>query len=123
MLLLTFSGVKGTVSIATILLIPSNLEQEYPLLLFLVAGVTLVSFLTGLLVLPHLSEEKEPSKDQLMHIAILNDVAMELEKDLENTKTRFHSMRLLTIIMDVLRILFLVKKTKKFKRTGKLLNS
>ena len=35
MLLLTFSGVKGTVSIATILLIPSNLEQEYPLLLFL----------------------------------------------------------------------------------------
>ena len=39
MLLLTFSGVKGTVSIATILLIPSHLEQEYPLLLFLVAGV------------------------------------------------------------------------------------
>ena len=88
MLLLTFSGVKGTVSIATILLIPSNLEQEYPLLLFLVAGVTLVSFLTGLLVLPHLSEEKEPSKNQLMHIAILNDVAMELEKDLENTKNK-----------------------------------
>lgn len=63
MLLLTFSGVKGTVSIATILLIPSHLEQEYPLLLFLVAGVTLLSFLTGLLVLPHLSEEQEESKD------------------------------------------------------------
>ena len=44
MLLLTFSASKGTVSIATILLIPSNLEQEYPLLLFLVAGVTLLSF-------------------------------------------------------------------------------
>lgn len=88
MLLLTFSGVKGTVSIATILLIPTSLEQEYPLLLFLVAGVTLVSFLTGLLVLPHLSEEQEPSKDHLMHIAILNDVAMELEKDLENTKNK-----------------------------------
>lgn len=88
MLLLTFSGVKGTVSIATILLIPSNLEQEYPLLLFLVAGVTLVSFLTGLVVLPHLSEEQEPSKDHLMHIAILNDVAMELEKDLDNTKNK-----------------------------------
>ncbi|MDU3885447.1 MAG: sodium:proton antiporter, partial [Streptococcus mitis] len=65
MLLLTFSGVKGTVSIATILLIPSNLEQEYPLLLFLVAGVTLLSFLTGLLVLPHLSDEQEESKDYL----------------------------------------------------------
>lgn len=88
MLLLTFSGVKGTVSIATILLIPSNLEQEYPLLLFLVAGVTLVSFLTGLLVLPHLSDEQEESKDYLMHIAILNEVTIELEKELEDTRNK-----------------------------------
>lgn len=88
MLLLTFSGVKGTVSIATILLIPSNLEQEYPLLLFLVAGVTLVSFLTGLLVLPHLSDEQEESKDYLMHIAILNEVTSELEKELETHKNK-----------------------------------
>lgn len=88
MLLLTFSGVKGTVSIATILLIPSNLEQEYPLLLFLVAGVTLVSFLTGLVVLPHLSDEQEESKDYLMHIGILNEVTLELEKELEDTKNK-----------------------------------
>jgi len=88
MLLLTFSGVKGTVSIATILLIPSNLEQEYPLLLFLVAGVTLLSFLTGLLVLPHLSEEQEGTKDYLMHIAILNEVTGELEKELEGHKNK-----------------------------------
>ncbi|HGK2634787.1 TPA: cation:proton antiporter [Streptococcus pneumoniae] len=88
MFLLTFSGVKGTVSIATILLIPSNLEQEYPLLLFLVAGVTLVSFLTGLLILPHLSDEEEESKDYLMHIAILNEVTLELEKELEDTRNK-----------------------------------
>lgn len=88
MLLLNFSGVKGTVSIATILLIPSNLEQEYPLLLFLVAGVTLLSFLTGLLVLPHLSEEQEETKDYLMHIAILNEVTGELEKELEGHKNK-----------------------------------
>ena len=88
MLLLTFSGVKGTVSIATILLIPSNLEQEYPLLLFLVAGVTLVSFLTGLVVLPHLSDEQEESKDYLMHIGISNEVTLELEKELEDTKNK-----------------------------------
>lgn len=88
MLLLTFSGVKGTVSIATILLIPSNLEQEYPLLLFLVAGVTLLSFLTGLLVLPYLSEEQEETKDYLMHIAILNEVTAELEKELEGHKNK-----------------------------------
>ena len=88
MFLLTFSGVKGTVSIATILLIPSDLEQEYPLLLFLVAGVTLVSFLTGLLILPHLSDEQEESKDYLMHIAILNEVTSELEKELETHKNK-----------------------------------
>lgn len=86
--LLTFSGVKGTVSIATILLIPTALEQEYPLLLFLVAGVTLLSFLTGLVVLPRLSENKEESSDYLMYIAILNDVVQELEEDLKHTKVK-----------------------------------
>lgn len=87
-LLLTFSGVKGTVSIATILLIPTHLEAEYPVLLFLVAGVTLCSFLIGLLVLPKLSEDKEESNDHLMHIAILNGVVMLLEKDLTVTKQK-----------------------------------
>ena len=88
MLLLTFSGVKGTVSIATILLIPSQLEQAYPLLLFLVAGVTFLSFLTGLLTLPHLSEEREEENEHLMHIAILNEVVSELEAGLKQTKTK-----------------------------------
>lgn len=87
-LLLTFSGVKGTVSIATILLIPTHLEAEYPVLLFLVAGVTLCSFLLGLLILPKLSEDKEESNDHLMHIAILNDVVMLLEKELTVTKQK-----------------------------------
>lgn len=87
-LILTFSGVKGTVSIATILLIPTELEQEYPLLLFLVAGVTLASFLTGLLVLPKLSEDKEESKDYLMNIAILNDVLVQLEEELQVSKKK-----------------------------------
>lgn len=51
-------------------------------------GVTLVSFLTGLLVLPHLSDEEEESKDYLMHIAILNEVTLELEKELEDTRNK-----------------------------------
>lgn len=57
-------------------------------MLFLVAGVTLVSFLTGLLILPHLSDEEEESKDYLMHIAILNEVTLELEKELEDTRNK-----------------------------------
>ena len=47
MLLLTFSGVKGTVSIATILLIPSNLEQEYPLSTFPCRRCDACKLLTG----------------------------------------------------------------------------
>ena len=84
MLLLTFSGVKGTVSIATILLIPSQLEQDHPLLLFLVAGVTFLSLLT----LPHLSEEIEEEAEHLMHIAILNEVVSELEAGLKQAKAK-----------------------------------
>ena len=57
-------------------------------LLFLVAGVTLCSFLLGLLILPKLSEDKEESNDHLMHIAILNDVVMLLEKELTVTKQK-----------------------------------
>ncbi len=53
----------------------SNQDRKripYPTLL--VAGVTLVSFIAGLVVLPKLSEEKEETNDYLMQIAILNDV-------------------------------------------------
>ena len=88
MLLLTFSGVKGTVSIATILLIPTKLEQDYPLLLFLVAGVTLLSFLTGLVALPRLAEAREEEAEHLMHIAILNEVVEQLEAGLKQTKAK-----------------------------------
>lgn len=71
--LLTFSGVKGTVSIATILL------------LFTVAGVTLLSFLTGILVLPKLATGPAHTTNHYMQIAILNDVVGELEKDLKQS--------------------------------------
>ena len=83
--LLTFSGVKGTVSIATILLLPvANMTAlEHSLLLFTVAGVTLLSFLTGILVLPKLATGPAHTTNHYMQIAILNDVVGELEKDLK----------------------------------------
>ncbi|MBP2623390.1 cation:proton antiporter [Streptococcus oricebi] len=87
-LLLTFSGVKGTVSIATILLIPTELEQAYPLLLFLVAGVTLLSFLSGILILPRLAQSRSETGEHLMHIAILNDVVAQLEEELKVSKAK-----------------------------------
>lgn len=85
--LLTFSGVKGTVSIATILLLPiANMTAlEHSLLLFTVAGVTLLSFLIGILVLPKLATGPAHTTNHYMQIAILNDVVGELEKDLKQS--------------------------------------
>ena len=77
---------KGTVSDCDDSFDSNQDRKEYPILLFLVAGVTLVSFIAGLVVLPKLSEEKEETNDYLMQIAILNDVVMELEADLKNSK-------------------------------------
>lgn len=87
-LLLTFSGVKGVVSIATVLLVPVALERQYPAVFFLVAGVTLFSFVTGLVALPRLSENVEKSDNYLMHIAILNDVVFQLEEELKTSKKK-----------------------------------
>ncbi|MDY3024416.1 cation:proton antiporter [Streptococcus hyovaginalis] len=80
-LLLTFSGVKGTVSIATILLLPRLDNLQYSLLLFMVATVTLLSFLTGLVVLPFLAPPIEEPVDNLMKISILTKVLTMLQED------------------------------------------
>lgn len=87
-LLLTFSGVKGTVSMATILLLPQFNAYAYSLILFTVAAVTLLSFVTGLVVLPYLaqSSDGEEKTDYLTQIAILHEVVQTLEDDLKNTK-------------------------------------
>ncbi|MBM7643760.1 CPA1 family monovalent cation:H+ antiporter [Streptococcus loxodontisalivarius] len=88
-LTLTFSGVKGTVSVATILLLPTNLEEDvYALILFVVAGVTLVSFLTGIVILPRLAQPKKNQVDNKMQIAILNEVLLLLEDDLQEASQK-----------------------------------
>lgn len=56
MLILTFGGVKGTVSLATIFILPTAINGEHfkerPLLLFITACVILVTLIGGILVLP-----------------------------------------------------------------------
>ncbi|MDR0922126.1 MAG: cation:proton antiporter [Lactobacillales bacterium] len=92
MLLTTFSGVKGTVSIATILLTPEYLGIDHfverPLMMFVTAGVTLLSFIVGILVLPLLSETKQVSKNHLVEIAILDEVVAQLEEDAKNLRDK-----------------------------------
>ncbi len=55
-LILTFGGVKGTVSLATIFILPFTINQmifyQRSLLLFLTAGVILVTLIVGIVVLP-----------------------------------------------------------------------
>ncbi|MBF8970107.1 sodium:proton antiporter [Streptococcus sp. NLN76] len=86
--ILTFSGVKGTMSIATILLLPQDLKIAYPSLLFVVASVTLFSFLTGLLVLPYLADQPEEDIDYAAEIAVLNAVINQIEQDIQESTVK-----------------------------------
>ncbi|MDR2465027.1 MAG: sodium:proton antiporter [Streptococcaceae bacterium] len=90
-LLITFSGVKGTVSIATILLTPVAVSKvmdlkERPLMLFISSGVTLLSFFIGILVLPLLAEKKVNWQNYLIEIGLLEEVVLQLEKDSEGQR-------------------------------------
>ncbi len=89
-LLLTFSGVKGTVSIATILLLPQFESYAYSLILFTVAAVTLLSFLIGIFVLPNLAQSSDDTDttDYVTQIAILNEVVKTLEQDLKEVEDK-----------------------------------
>jgi CPA1 family monovalent cation:H+ antiporter len=87
-LLLTFSGVKGTVSVATILLLPEAVAQKYSLLIFLAASVTVTSFLTGILVLPIIAPKKEEKVDNVAKIAILTSVVAKLEQESEKGRNK-----------------------------------
>ncbi len=86
--LLTFAGSKGTVSIATILLIPRTVNDAHSLLIFLAAAVTALSFLVGIFILPFFAAKKVTKIDNLAKIAILTDVVSELRHDMENVKHR-----------------------------------
>jgi Na+/H+ antiporter len=84
-LILTFGGVKGTVSLATIFILPLTLNgapfPERALLLFITACVILVTLIVGIIVLPFLtdSEEQESVEDSL-EIKLLQDVVATLRE-------------------------------------------
>jgi CPA1 family monovalent cation:H+ antiporter len=111
-LLLTFSGVKGTVSIATILLAPSlihkSIPSERPTMILLVAGVTLCTFVTGMIVLPILGEQKEVLRDHYVEIDILEEVIAQLEEDAKKLRNRAaidatidnYRMRIQNLVID-----------------------
>ncbi|ONN42958.1 cation:proton antiporter [Enterococcus mundtii] len=88
-LILTFGGVKGTVSLATIFILPFTINQmafnQRSLLLFLTAGVILVTLIIGIIVLPMLTETEEAATTDLKALMILEEVieTLRLEKEAE----------------------------------------
>lgn len=84
MLILTFGGVKGTVSLATIFILPLTLNgdafPERSLLLFITACVILVTLIGGIVVLPFLTESDESESSNVQGIELLKEVITQLEK-------------------------------------------
>ncbi|OTP12142.1 Na+/H+ antiporter [Enterococcus sp. 10A9_DIV0425] len=89
-LILTFGGVKGTVSLATIFILPFSINNmifyQRSLLLFLTAGVILVTLIVGILVLPMLTETEEVSKTDLNALMILEEVIETLKLEKQNVE-------------------------------------
>lgn len=82
-LLLTFGGAKGTVSLAAIFILPvSNqgvLLEYRPVLLFLTACVILLSLIISMIALPLLTEDETEKPIDLNEFKILNLVVKYLE--------------------------------------------
>lgn len=87
-LVLTFGGVKGTVSLATIFILPITINdmtfQHRSLLLFITACVILLTLVVGIIVLPLLAddEDEDVSDTDLMNIEVLVEVIKELTDEL-----------------------------------------
>lgn len=86
-LILTFGGVKGTVSLATIFILPFSINNmifyQRSLLLFLTAGVILVTLIVGIIILPMLTETEETAKTDLNALMILEEVVQVLKTEIE----------------------------------------
>lgn len=87
-LLLTVGGVKGTVSIATIFILPATIGgidfPERSLLLFITACVTFLSLIIGMILLPILSDGEVTPVSNPRQSGIYREVIACLEEDLEN---------------------------------------
>lgn len=83
--LLTFGGVKGTVSLAAIFILPVMVHdtpfQERSLLLFLTACVILLTLIISVMVLPYLADGEAAESVDFNHLLILEDVIEQLEAE------------------------------------------
>lgn len=87
--LLTFGGVKGTVSIAAIFILPVTINglefQARSLLLFLTACVVLLTLAIGVVVLPFFAEGEAMESIDFNQLLILDEVVQVLEEEEKET--------------------------------------
>ncbi|MGX7197148.1 cation:proton antiporter [Enterococcus olivae] len=85
--LLTFGGVKGTVSLAAIFILPLSVDgiafEQRALLLFLTACVIFASLLVGMFALPFFSDGEYEKPIDVKELDILNTVINYMQKKLE----------------------------------------
>jgi CPA1 family monovalent cation:H+ antiporter len=82
-LLLTFSGVKGAVSLATAFSLPAaSVFADRPLLLFITAGAIIFSLLLALLFLPIVADTaQEGNPENAIRAGILKEVEQQLKQE------------------------------------------
>ncbi|GMA53809.1 hypothetical protein GCM10025857_51660 [Alicyclobacillus contaminans] len=103
LLLLTFGGVKGTISLATVFILPVSIHgiafEQRALLLFLTACVIFISLLVGMLALPLLSEGEYEKPVDRAELQILQSVIRYLQmKRTHKELSAMHAMAIETVI-------------------------
>ncbi|MGM0182039.1 Na+/H+ antiporter [Enterococcus sp. AZ150] len=103
-LMLTFGGVKGTVSLATIFILPVSINgldfDQRPLLLFLTACVIMVSLVGGMIALPLLSDGEAEKPIDPNEVAILNEVIENLHQDIDDASLEETEVIAIEAVMD-----------------------
>ena len=107
-LLLTFGGVKGTVSLAAIFILPLSVNgvafEQRALLLFLTACVIFVSLTMGMLILPLLSDGEYEKPIDLKELEVLNTVIKHMQHKLANNHLSEEEETAIEAIIDQYRM-------------------
>ncbi|GAA3019932.1 cation:proton antiporter [Tetragenococcus solitarius] len=103
LLLLTFGGVKGTISLATVFILPVSIHgvafEQRALLLFLTACVIFISLLVGMFALPLLSEGEYEKPVDRAELQILQSIIRYLQmKRARKELSAMHVMAIETVI-------------------------
>lgn len=103
LLLLTFGGVKGTISLATVFILPVSIHgiafEQRALLLFLTACVIFISLLIGMVALPFFSEGEYEKPVDRGELEILQSVIRYLQIERSHKElSAMHIMAIETVI-------------------------